>query len=1269
MINNNLKSELPFGPDTNKIILNCTNCENSPPLFIKSKTVFRELGHRGGEDEIPYLFCRKCKMDFTSTEKILEGFLHMSRKFNEPDFDPSNEGKQRFIYQGFNVDLYNRKINEAYDKENLDSLAFWMEKQSFEVAKAMYYLNIHYWKHFSSCFKYSKKRDLSRQTCRYRKPDWPKICNGILTLEIGNSGNILTLGYTTNQRNPYIYLSESVTRFMISFFANHCVKLVTDAKIGFYFTGYCTKAPKQNLKFALKLLNKCRNNVFDQKENIEEKTEEKISFPESIKNEYTRGLQLFSRLSTRLTNDIMVGQNMAGLCVLVDDRFIFSPKFSYIVTFQYISFLEEKIVYGMLGNNNKWVETISHYSNRHTILDKYTLYEFKEHFEVVTIRYLAKNNRAKILKHMRQNDGVYVDEIYLFFLPGYTKYKTHLIRRLPSKRCPVIYGPRVHDLRKLDLPSTSLQKFLGETGIVSGIPYLPHVLDKKRKEYAQHMLIVLFPWRSIQDFNIEDESDWWKTLLLFRENGKFSNRSLFVLNNLQCWNDAFLCRNTGQHISDSKTDNIPSSDEENESNVDLCAQMHEQLDIFVEEKKAKVVKVMDKKSMVNPKKIDKELLAELKQHDFDFSTDSKFDFTVLDQLNEAKNFRNRNVSEIQVYDPISRHFKLFSQFDALETKSYFLALDDVVEEIDEYRSPEGILPDPGLFQEKFPSLEEMGRVHGLDITQFKVFSIYGLKMVLRMLEQIELSSLPVTQQKLKKNLSTFFKNLPLRGIMMGPAGTGKSRVLGCFFHWLKLWGLSDRIFVSATTGAAAILLSKWIRSYTHFGATGIFLDTSGDNKVSKGQLAIWAKIWIFVLDEVSMLSASMIDRLDRRIQVLTGNKDMWYGNLDTFFAGDYFQLPPVGGYGLYSNLPNRTFEKQIKTAPLRGVTNYLNKVIHHFYLTKIYRSNEAYADVLNKLRICKPSNSNIRLLNNRLVTPRNMPPNGAVIIVPNNNMRTTINDRFFYHHIETLGIVTLQASFSDYNYCIVEMHVRLSVERDIQPSQIKQLCDLVRNFPEQNLKRFSGYLKVFIGCPMMCTNNTKQEIGIANGTMCTLAKIIFKNTNDIEYVRLKNNIIVPFTSAKNIELFCLEHKNPQYKKMEIIKGTLGFFSLRPMYLWSEFQLPEMKSDIGTGMTQLPCVTAFAVTGHKTQGATLGNIFVCGYGPHGNGRSGWLYVVMSRVRDISNIYLLKKLTKKAKDFRARELVVLEDNRLKLGAQVYGNQVAALLKHIESKIAVL
>ena len=103
------------------------------------------------------------------------------------------------------------------------------------------------------------------------------------------------------------------------------------------------------------------------------------------------------------------------------------------------------------------------------------------------------------------------------------------------------------------------------------------------------------------------------------------------------------------------------------------------------------------KIMIKSKKVDHKLLAKIKGHDFNFSTDYKFNFTVLDQLNVARNFRNRNGNEIHLPDPISRHFKLFSEFDVRQTKTYFLSLDDVLEEIDELRSPESILPDRGLF--------------------------------------------------------------------------------------------------------------------------------------------------------------------------------------------------------------------------------------------------------------------------------------------------------------------------------------------------------------------------------------------------------------------------------------------------------------------------------------------------------------------------------------------------------------------------------------------
>ena len=96
----------------------------------------------------------------------------------------------------------------------------------------MFYLNIHYWKHSSSFFKYSKKKDLSKQTCRYRKPDWTTFSKNIITLRIGKFENILNMEYTINQRRQYVFLSESMTRLMITFFANHCVKLVTDACSG-----------------------------------------------------------------------------------------------------------------------------------------------------------------------------------------------------------------------------------------------------------------------------------------------------------------------------------------------------------------------------------------------------------------------------------------------------------------------------------------------------------------------------------------------------------------------------------------------------------------------------------------------------------------------------------------------------------------------------------------------------------------------------------------------------------------------------------------------------------------------------------------------------------------------------------------------------------------------------------------------------------------------------------------------------------------------------
>ena len=57
---------------------------------------------------------------------------------------------------------------------------------------------------------------------------------------------------------------------------------------------------------------------------------------------------------------------------------------------------------------------------------------------------------------------------------------------------------------------------------------------------------------------------------------------------------------------------------------------------------ATVIQVLYEKTVINPKKVDRKLLENLGENNFSFDCDSKFDFTILDNLNEAKNLLKKN---------------------------------------------------------------------------------------------------------------------------------------------------------------------------------------------------------------------------------------------------------------------------------------------------------------------------------------------------------------------------------------------------------------------------------------------------------------------------------------------------------------------------------------------------------------------------------------------------------------------------------------------------
>ena len=85
---------------------------------------------------------------------------------------------------------------------------------------------------------------------------------------------------------------------------------------------------------------------------------------------------------------------------------------------------------------------------------------------------------------------------------------------------------------------------------------------------------------------------------------------------------------------------------------------------------------------------------------------------------------------------------------------------------------------------------------------------------------------------------------------------------------------------------------------TFYKSLGINVNRLNDTKPNARLQAVFEHIRVFVLDEVSMVSAGHLNRIDERIRFLTGNKELYMCGLDIFVTGDFYQLPPTKGTAL-----------------------------------------------------------------------------------------------------------------------------------------------------------------------------------------------------------------------------------------------------------------------------------------------------------------------------------------------------------------------------------
>jgi ATP-dependent DNA helicase PIF1 len=402
----------------------------------------------------------------------------------------------------------------------------------------------------------------------------------------------------------------------------------------------------------------------------------------------------------------------------------------------------------------------------------------------------------------------------------------------------------------------------------------------------------------------------------------------------------------------------------------------------------------------------------------------------------------------------------------------------------------------------------------------------------------------------------------LRGenvFMTGPGGTGKSRLIRHIVSHATANG--TKVQVCALTGCAAVLLecnAKTVHSWSGIGmAKGdmeSIVKNVCQNKFKKGN---WTKIDILIIDEVSMMSLRLFEILQEVAQRARRSRAL-FGGLQVIFSGDFYQLPPVGDD---EDKTTKQFCFESPTWPLV----FKNQM----RLTTMFRQKDpTYCKVLNQIRVGRISRNSIALLQSHLGRPT--PTDCAfkpTLLFPMRHQVDKINNDEMARLGDAESRVYSVGESQDLPMTKREREIRES----FNPEFLVREAEILRN----NIL-CDHRLELKVGAQVMCVANIDME---GKNPVCNGSQ----------------GIVVRFE-----------------KDLPVVEFNSGAVRTMDYHDWVSEVVP------GLGVRQIPLILAWAITIHKSQGATLemakidiGNgIFECGQ----------TYVALSRIKSLDGLYL-------------------------------------------------
>jgi ATP-dependent DNA helicase PIF1 len=413
----------------------------------------------------------------------------------------------------------------------------------------------------------------------------------------------------------------------------------------------------------------------------------------------------------------------------------------------------------------------------------------------------------------------------------------------------------------------------------------------------------------------------------------------------------------------------------------------------------------------------------------------------------------------------------------------------------------------------------------------------------------------------------------------GPGGSGKSMLIKKINE--HAFSRNKEIHVCALTGCASILLNckaKTLHSWSGVGLANGTIDHLV-TKIKKNKFAktMWKQTSILVVDEVSMLSKKIFEALNAIGKEIRHNSRP-FGGIQVIFSGDFYQLPPVGN------------DDEPDTQKFCFESEQWNEIFskqNQIQLVKIFRqTDDIYASILNQIRI-----GIIKRKTNDILAKQ----------VGRNYSNIEFEPTKLYptkHRVEQINNMSMNKLKTEEKEFVLKYHYDLEMsknERIIRHGINDKEIQIELDFMANNLI-CDKTMKMKIGAQVMFVINIKTDAG------------------DILVCNGSQGIVVGYSDINGC---------PR------VKYNNGIEMVMERNIWVSDKIP------GIGISQVPLILAWALTIHKSQGATLdiaeidvgSGIFECGQ----------TYVALSRVKSLEGLFLTSfdvskiKINKKVKMF--------------------------------------